>query len=73
MPLSFTGDEAPDGTFGTSFRAKDQHGKPVAVRVSEEALQDYELSQIKQVASDKYDAGTIEANGTVTVRTADLA
>ena len=72
MPLSFTGVETPDGTHGVSFRAKDHNGKHLAVQVSHYVLQDYDRSQIEQMASDKYDAGKIEANGTVVVRTKDF-
>lgn len=70
MPLTFTGQQVAMES-GTSFRAEDQQGRQVAVHVSHEAMHDHSLDHIEKVASGKYDAGLIEANGTVAVRTAD--
>ncbi len=71
MPLIFTGREAPvEG--GTSYQAKDG-AKNVPVYVSDEAEQDYGLSECQQKASEKYDAGLVEVSGQVRVLTADFA
>lgn len=71
MPLTLTGEQVAMVS-GTSFRAEDQQGKKVAVHVSDEALQDHSLGHIERIASEKYDAGLTDANGTVVVRPADF-
>lgn len=71
MPLQFSGASA-DTISGVSIRAIDQSGKQVAVMASHEVIQDHGLDQVQQVASDKYDRGRVEANGTVVVRAADF-
>ena len=71
MPLSFPGGTA-ESIDGFSIRATDSAGKMVIVRASHEVIQDHELSDVQQVASDKYDNGQREANGTIVVRNSDL-
>lgn len=71
MPLNFT-DDLIDWTSGISIRATNTTGKSVVVMVSHEAMNDYGRSHAQEVASDKYDKGQIEPNGTIAVRTADF-
>lgn len=71
MPLSFTGEQSGTNA-GISLRAQDHNGKHVVVLATHEAMQDHGLQSVEQAASTKYDAGKIEANGTVTVRTSDF-
>ena len=72
MPLYFTDEEA-ETLNGVSIEARDVSGKTVVVKASSEAIQDYGRSKVEEVASDKFDRGEIEADGTVLVRTVDCA
>jgi hypothetical protein len=75
MPLNFTGETVKTLT-GLSIRAKDSKGEPVTVKASSEALQDYGLERVREVASKKYDAGQTEIDGSiviVVVHTGDCA
>ena len=73
MPLDFTGITVPDLT-GISIQATDfATGKPVVVKASHEAIQDCGQPRVEAVASDKYDSGKIEFDGSVLVHTADCA
>ncbi len=71
MPLSFPG-ETVENIDGLSIRATDPAGKQVVVRASHEVVQDHGLSDVQQVASDKYDNGQLESNGNIVVRNADF-
>jgi hypothetical protein len=71
MPLSFTGDQM-ETIAGVSIRATDHTGKRVVVIASQEAVQDHEIADVQNAASEKYDRGEVEADGTVRVRNADL-
>lgn len=52
MPLDFTGRTVPDVT-GISIQATDSAtGKPVVVKTSHEAIQDYGQPRVEAVASD---------------------
>ncbi|WP_144259568.1 hypothetical protein [Methylocystis sp. ATCC 49242] len=69
MPLNFTGKrvESPDGV---SIQATDAAtGKPVVVKSSHMAIQDYGMSRVEKVASDKYDKGKTQSDGSVRVHT----
>jgi hypothetical protein len=75
MPLNFTGKtvESPDLT-GISIQANDATtGMPVVVKSSHEAIQDYGLSRVQGVASDKYDKGKIQSDGSVRVHVDECA
>jgi len=73
MPLDFTGRTNEDVT-GVSIQATDSGtGKPVVVRASHEVIQDKGLPQVKEVASNKYDVGNFEPDGSISVRDADFA
>ena len=75
MPLNFTGRtvESPDLT-GISVQAEDAAtGEPVFVKSSHEAIQNYGLSRVQQVASDKYDKGKTQSDGSVRVHTDECA
>lgn len=71
MPLTFTGAMFPTEV-GVTMRAINGAGEPVVVKSSQEAIDDYGLGQVQSVASEKYDAGKVEADGTVSVRTSDF-
>ena len=71
MPLNFTYDMI-DWTSSVSLHAIDATGKRVVIMVSHEAMHDYGASHSREVASDKYDNGLIEPDGTVVVRTSDF-
>ena len=73
MPLIFPGETIETLTC-VSIKATDSStGEPVIVKASHEAIQDYQLCGVQEVASDKYDRGQIEADGSIIVRTADFA
>jgi hypothetical protein len=75
MPLNFTGKtiESPDLT-GISIQAEDAAtGNPVVVKSSHEAIQAYGLSRVQEVASDKYDKGKTQSDGSVRVHTDECA
>ena len=72
MPLYFSG-EAVETLNGPIMRAKDSNGKTVIVRASSEAIQDYGELKVQEVASDMFDRGQCEADGSVFVRTGDCA
>jgi hypothetical protein len=55
----------------TKYKAKGSKEETVNVDVSHEALQDQGVARVQQKASDKYDAGIIDA-GKITVRTSDF-
>jgi hypothetical protein len=59
---------------GYSIRATDSAtGKPVIVKASMEAIQDYGERRVQQVASSKYDSGKTESDGSILVHAADCA
>ena len=75
MPLNFTGRtvESPDLT-GISIQAVDSAtGTPVVVKSSHEAIKDYGLSRVQEVASRKYDKGKTQSDGSVRVHTDECA
>jgi hypothetical protein len=72
MPLNFSG-EAVETLNGLTLRATDSNGKTVVVRASSQAIQDYGQSVVERVASDLFDRGQLEADGSVFVRTRDCA
>jgi hypothetical protein len=75
MPLNFPGTTvgSPDVT-GISIQAKDAAtGKPVLVKSSLEAMQDYGLSRVQEVASDKYDKGETQSDGSIRVHADECA
>ena len=72
MPLSFTGNSAPVAeTFEFSLEAFDGD-KRVVVFASGDALDDHGLAAVEARASDKYDAGQVDPDGRVRVRTSDF-
>jgi hypothetical protein len=72
MPLTFTGLSVETET-GFSLQAQDDQGKIVPVKVSHEAMQDFDLSDVQEAASTKFDQGKTEKDGSVSVKTADLS
>ena len=72
MPLSFTGEHVETAT-GFSLKAKDVYGATVAVKATKEVVHQEGLFHVQQVASDKFDMGKIESDGSVSVRTSDFA
>jgi hypothetical protein len=72
MPLYFSG-EAVETLNGLTIRATDSNGKTVVVRATSEAIQDHGQSMVERVASDMFDRGQFEADGSVFVRTRDCA
>jgi hypothetical protein len=73
MPLIFQGEMIETLTC-ISIKAIDAStGETVIVKASHEAFQDYQLCGVQEVASDKYDRGQSEADGSIIVRTADFA
>jgi hypothetical protein len=75
MPLNFPGAPvgSPDVT-GISIQAKDAAtGKRVVVKSSLEAMQDYGLSRVQEVASDKYDKGKTQSDGSIRVHADECA
>ena len=75
MPLIFTGITVERSDLnGLSIQAKDSAtGKTVVVVASYEAIQDYGQDRAQDVASDKYDKGKTEPDGSVLVYTAECA
>ena len=71
MPLTLTGEQI-ETIEGVSLRTQNQHGEYVIVLATHGATQDHGLHHVERVASSKYDAGKVETNGTVTVRTLDF-
>ncbi len=58
---------------GHSIRANDAvSGERVAVKASDEAMQDNGLASVQQVAERKYDDGDLEPDGSVYVRIGDF-
>jgi hypothetical protein len=45
----------------------------VVVKASHEAIQDYGQFRVQEIASNKYDKGTTESDGSVRVHIADCA
>ena len=72
MPLTFPG-QTTETESRVSIRATDPEGKQVAVAASHEAIQDYGLSRVEEVASDKFDNRKFETDGSIFVRTADFS
>ncbi len=75
MPLIFTDTtaESPDLT-GILIQANDRAtGKPVVVKASHEAIRDYGLNRVQEVAEAKYDSGKLESNKSIWVRVADVS
>ena len=73
MPFSFSGMEVPDvNRGGVWLQAKDANTN-AAIRVftSREAMDDHGLARVRDVASEKYDRGRLEVDGSVFVRTGD--
>jgi len=70
VPLNFSGQQIKTET-GTNFEAFD-HQKRVVVKASDEALQDYGENSVRLKASDKYDEGRVETDGSVRVTTSDF-
>jgi len=70
MGLIFTGEQVRTVS-GVSLRATDQNGKVVAVKLSDEVLQDFGIDLAKDAAVQKYSNGQIEADGSIDVRTSD--
>lgn len=64
MPLTFNGRSVKTEDY-ISLQAKDSGGTTVPVKVSLEAHQDFSLPDIYQVASDKFDQGEVEPDGSV--------
>lgn len=73
MPLRFTGREARDLNVIYVQAVDAATNAAVQVKISYEAEQDYDLGRAKIVASNKYDRGLKEADGSIEVRTADCA
>lgn len=81
MPLIVTGNPVEirdmDGfpsKNGFSIEARvSATGRPVLVNISYEAIQDYGFDRAQNVASDKYDRGRIERDGSVNVYTSECA
>lgn len=72
MGIVFTGEEV-ETLNGVSMKAVDaKTGDVVAVTVSTEALQDYGVFRVRQVAESKYDGGKREPDGSVSVKAADF-
>ena len=71
MPLNFPGQMVQSET-GFSIRATDSATrKLVIVKASAEAIQDHGEHRVQQVASDKYDSGKIESDGSILVHAGD--
>ena len=74
MPLNFTGTTGESPDYGLSIQANDAAtGKPVVVKSSHEAIKIYGLSRVQVVASDKYDKGKTQSDGSVRVHTDECA
>ena len=72
MPLTFTGRiTSGGGSDYYSFQAHDDHGAPVVVKASDQAMQDYSVARIKEAGSAKFDQRAIEPDGSVSVHTTD--
>ena len=72
MPLYFSG-RTVETLDGLSIAATDSTGKTVVVKASHEAIQDHGQSKVEEVASERFDRGEIEADGSVLVRAAHCA
>lgn len=73
MPLQFSGRTQLRTDGSTGVHATDaQTNKNVVVRVAQEVLDHKTLQQATVVAERKYDAGNLEADGSVFVRSADF-
>lgn len=72
MPLRFPG-QTTETESRVSIRATDFAGKQVVVAASHEAIQDYGMSRVQEVASDKFDSGKFETDSSIFVRTADFS
>ena len=71
MGLSFTGEVVKTLT-GLSLRAGDSNETIVAVKVSDEILQDFGIERAKEVAQRKHGSDQLETDGTIEVRTSDF-
>jgi hypothetical protein len=72
MPLIFTGQQAKTMT-GVSLQATNSEGESVVVQASDEAIQDFGMGRVQDVASNKYDKGQTEGDGSIFIRTVDCA
>jgi hypothetical protein len=75
VSLKFSGKsfESPDLT-GISIQAEDAGTREaVVVKSSHEAIRIYGLSRVQEVASDKYDKGKTQSDGSVRVHTDECA
>jgi hypothetical protein len=72
VPLMFHEDPIPM-IEGFAIRATDSAGKLVPVRASQEVVQDHGLHDVQRMASDKYDKGQFQPDGSVVVRNSDFA
>lgn len=71
MSLVFTGKDGNSEQFEKMLEAYDGE-KRVIVVTSTEAIEDYGLDAVREKASDKYDAGKLDAAGRVRVLTTDF-
>jgi hypothetical protein len=74
MSLGYTGMNAPMTNGGTSFQARDQDGKNVAVQATADCIQDYGVGTVRAKGEEKYNAGQFLEGDTriVTVTTTDF-
>jgi len=75
MPLMFSGKILPAADGPVSIEAYDAGTQQrVIVKISGEAIEDYGLSRVQQVATAKYDTRQFEGDGkSIFVRTGDCA
>lgn len=71
MPLMFTGSSGTSPQFERLLEAFDGDTRVIVI-TSLEAIEDHGLGSVQNRASEKYDAGLLEADGRVRVFTTDL-
>lgn len=69
--MQFTGEHGPVKA-GISLKATDSFGAIVIVMATKEVVQQYGLYSVHLVASDKYDSGQVESDGSVLVQMVDF-